>query len=86
MTIKQLAQQAIDVQNASNLSGVVNGFASVVQHLKNAGVQHPRLHPVARLWASKIHDLCGMGLSDGKVYVKVYDACLALAGQEEVTA
>lgn len=83
MTIQQLAQQAIDVQDACNLSGVARGFVRAIDELRAAGVSDVRNHPVSKLWASKLHSLAFTGLDDfGDAYIK----CQALAGGGEVPA
>lgn len=59
----KLAQDAIDVQDACNLSGVVRGFVRAIDDLRKlmptldtSGV---RYHPISVLWANKIADLTG---------------------------
>jgi len=58
-TMVSLAQEAIDVQDASNLSGVVNGFFHAVCDLKQHGVENPNRHAITALWLDKINDMCG---------------------------
>ena len=57
--LKQLAQEAIAVQNACNLSGVVHGFSRAIselrQNLPNAGTEQINRHPICVLWGSKIN-------------------------------
>lgn len=84
-SMKQLAQEAVDVQDACNLQGVVKGFDRAITDLKlllaeanqENGTDAIRNHPISRMWASKIHDLCGMGLSDMDRYGEAYKWCLA---------
>lgn len=60
-TIKQLASDALLVQNACNLSGVVHGFGRAITDLRaalpNAGTDAINTHPVCVLWADKIASL-----------------------------
>jgi hypothetical protein len=65
-TMKELAQEALDVQNACNLSGVVHSFARAMTDLRAvaeaegwAGTQNINTHPICQLWADKIADLTG---------------------------
>ena len=89
-TMKELALQAIEVQNTCNLSGVAASFAEAILDLKYAlvdmnvagglvGTEQINTHPIAQLWASKIHDLARMGLSDLDRYGEAYKACQELA-------
>lgn len=83
-TIQDLAREAIQVQDACNLSGVVHGFSRAITELReilqneNGGLINTyemNHHPICCLWASKIHDLASMGLSDGERFREVYEAC-----------
>jgi hypothetical protein len=80
-TLKELAQEALNVQNACNLCGVAQAFARVMidlgEHTK--GTDERNTHPVAILWADKIAHLTGtqqMGLLD---VMRAYDVCNDLA-------
>ncbi len=82
-TIKELAKEAIQVQTASNLSGLVKRWAEVTNELR---AQTPQLstedfnrHPINCLWASKMHELTRMGISDLDAYERAYKACEQLA-------
>lgn len=87
-SIKELAAEAIAVQNACNPLGVSKGYAAGLQELADklrevgepCGTRDICNHPIHRLWASKVHDLAGMGLSDCDRYGEAYDACQKLAG------
>jgi hypothetical protein len=63
MTMRELAKQALDVQDACNLSGVVHGFSRAITRLRellpNAGTDEINHHPIAVLWADKIKDVAG---------------------------
>ena len=86
-TLKELAQEALNVQNACNLCGVAQAFARVMidlgEHTK--GTDERNKHPIAILWADKIAHLTGtqqMGLLD---VMRAYDVCNDLAkGEYEV--
>lgn len=60
-TWKELAEDALAIQDACNLSGVVISFAQVVKDVRalleaegKASTQLINNHPVCRLWADKI--------------------------------
>lgn len=62
-TLKKLAQEALDVQDASNLSGIVHSFAEALTNLRQLdpklSTQDVNRHPIALLYASKITSLTG---------------------------
>lgn len=65
-TLKQLAQESLDVQNACNLSGVVHSFSRAMTDLRailsaEEGFSTDKLnqHPIAVLYSSKIGSLTG---------------------------
>lgn len=81
-TVQEAAKLALDIQNACNLSGVIHTFCEVLQDVVIPSTQATidvNQHPITKLFASKIHDLAGMGLSDFDEYRRAYDACLKLA-------
>lgn len=90
-TLKELAQEAIEVQDACNLSGVVHGWHRSMEELCEvlrtnsnfAGTDEINHHPINKLWASKVHDLASMGLSDFEEWGKAYDACKILASGDK---
>lgn len=59
--IKKLAQDAIDVQDASNLVGVVISFSEALINLRqvfpNLSTKEINEHPIAVLYSSKIASL-----------------------------
>lgn len=87
MNINQAAKMALDIQDACNLSGVVTSFAQAMEVIckseRNTGTDWKNNHPIARMFASKIHDLSGMGLSDSHAFVEAYDLCKRLADGDE---
>lgn len=60
-TLKELAQDALNVQDACNLSGVVHGFARCMSDMMDLvpGTTERNTHPIAILWADKIAHLTG---------------------------
>lgn len=86
--IQRLALRALEVQDACNPLGVTKGLAKDLQELvdllRSEGLPSDtptiRSHPIFRLWASKVHDLAGMGLSDTERFSKAYHECQDLAG------
>ncbi len=79
-TLQQLADDALQVQNACNLQAVIKGMDRMITDLKEIhhnqldtiGIRH---HPIVRMWASKVHDLADMGLSDMDAYGRAYAWC-----------
>ena len=85
-TLQDLAREALQVQDACNLSGVVHAFSRAITELReilrNDGIVDTNTinqNPICCLWASKIHDLARMGLSDHERFRVAYDACRELA-------
>jgi hypothetical protein len=79
-TIKELAQEAIDVQDACNASGVTIGFAAMAEDLRPYLSCRMSEHPIWRMWVSKLNDMANLGLGDFERFGEVYDACKVLAG------
>lgn len=71
-TIKELAKEALDVQDACNLSGVVHAFSRAITDLRanlpNAGTDEINRHPVCVLWADKIRSLTYAETQFSKAY------------------
>jgi hypothetical protein len=76
-TIKELAQEAINVQDACNLSGVVNGFARSIADLREhvKGSDALASHPISRLWADKIASLTGTQSIGHDAVMRAYTDC-----------
>lgn len=83
-TLKELAKEALDVQNACNLSGVAHGFAramsDLMEHTK--GTDERNTHPIAILWADKIAHLTGTQDLGNPTVMRAYDACYVLANEQ----
>lgn len=60
-TLPELAKEVLAVQDASNLSGVVYGFAEAMKHLCRLipNTQDRNRHPICVMWSSKIASLTG---------------------------
>ncbi len=63
-TIGQLATEALGVQDACNLTGVLHGFARSLARLRvllgEPGTVRLNQHPIAKLWADKVAQLAGV--------------------------
>ena len=74
-------QNALDVQSASNLSGVVLQFARDMKRINEevrasgGGTEQVNKHPVCRLYAEQIAWLTGAGGLDPDTYRQAHDAC-----------
>lgn len=84
MTLKRMAQSALDVQSAVNLSGVVATFATIVSSMRmDHGFDTPTCnrHPVCRLFAEQIAFLTSGGSVEcgTATYSTAYEACMRLA-------
>lgn len=78
----QLAQEALDVQDACNLCAVVQGFARAMLDLgtHTSGTDERNTHPVAVLWADKVAHLTGTQAPGiGGTVAEAYAKCRALA-------
>jgi hypothetical protein len=66
MLTKEHWQQALDVQNACNLSGVLHSFNAVIDdvwaeaHEVGKGTDYVNTHPLVRLWVDKLAHLSGI--------------------------
>lgn len=63
---KELAQEALQVQNASNLSGVAKSFAEVVREVRTrleaegkGSNRELHSHPIIQVWVDKMASLTG---------------------------
>jgi hypothetical protein len=65
MSLKELAQEALDVQNACNLSGVAQSFARVLVVLGplTNGTEARNAHPIVRVYLDKMVSLAGASTS-----------------------
>jgi len=83
-TLQTLAREALRVQDACNLSGVVHSFARAISRLRalepTLGTDQINRHPIVVAWCSKVADLSGAYSS--KRADEAFTACRALAGAE----
>lgn len=81
-------QDALMVQDAANLSGVVHSFSEVVSKIwkegldRGHGTKYVNHHPITILYADKIADLSGS--KDFKVYTAAYQKCVKEVKGNEV--
>lgn len=85
-TMTKLAEQALEVQNASNPIAVATHFGTAVLSLRDrltldgkpcdsAAIAN---HPVYRLWANKIHSIAGMEVETATRFSRAYDQLLLM--------
>jgi hypothetical protein len=73
MLTTALWQEALDVQNACNLGGLIHDFPRVITavqedaHALGEGTAYVNTHPLVRLWLDKLCDLAGMTVSQRPV-------------------
>lgn len=61
MTLKQLAQESLEIQDACNLQALANRLPNVIKNLKELGVtgtDELREHPIVTIWIDKLKSLC----------------------------
>ena len=79
MTIEQLAKRALQIQDASNPSGVALALVDAIAELRKlgyVGTQDICDSPIVQLMAHKLADLCGgMATWDSDRYQAAYDGC-----------
>ena len=86
-TMAQLAEEAIQVQDACNLTAVVKGMDRAIMSLRELGItgtDEIRRHFVTRLWAAKVADLCGYFADNG--FGEAYNKCLAVVEDAKALA
>jgi hypothetical protein len=90
MTIQELAQQALDIQDASNLSGVVHSFSRAMEVLwaearaHNHGTDWVNAHPIATLFIDKLASLNRTQYDTLAIYA-AYPLVQAIAQGEHAT-
>jgi hypothetical protein len=93
MTLKQAAQQALDVQSACNLRAVLGAYLRVWEAIRDAQpTSGPALwvvptHPILQLFAVQVaHLTCSGATIDGAGldYFRAHDWCERTAKGEEV--
>jgi hypothetical protein len=91
--LQQAASDALQVQNACNLSGVARSFLEAVKAVNdeanrlNEGTEWRNNHPIIRLFVDKLASICGMqGDSAFLHYGEADQACRDLLTSELPTA
>lgn len=83
-TLAQLAGEALDVQNACNLSGVAISFAQAMrdlcEHVPDTRARNT--HPIVILWIDKMASLAGIQYLGHDRTMEAYTECNRLAGRE----
>jgi hypothetical protein len=77
-SLRELAQDALDMQDACNLCGVAQDFAKAMLELGEhcpEGTKQRNTHPVTKLWVDKLISLSGQADMD------TYNTVKVLAGQ-----
>lgn len=61
-TLKELAAEALAVQDACNLCGVAQSFARAMRDLGDhtKGTDERNQHPITRVWLDKLNQLAGI--------------------------
>lgn len=86
-TMADLAREALNVQDACNLSGVAHGFSRAISRLRalleaegKGGTDNVNEHPICQLWADKIASLAGVQSVGMEDYSRAYATVKALQG------
>lgn len=83
MTVADLAKEAIEIQNASNLSGLVLTMARRMERFNQLhpgiSTQDRNTHPIWYLWVDKLSSLTGGQYGGMTEFSKAYEACEELA-------
>jgi len=80
-TLAQLAQEALDVQDACNLSGVAQGFGRAMADLRHhVGGTDARTHAITVLWIDKLNDMTGR-IDGFTAFSNAYAECSALVAR-----
>jgi len=89
-TIKQLAQEALDVQDACNLSGVIHSWSRAIGELwkhtegvPRRGTAWVNLHPINQLWADKVASLTNTQTLGHDGVLRAYARVTELAQMED---
>jgi hypothetical protein len=75
-TLKQLAQEALDIQNACNLSGVTYSFGKMMNDLCELcqNTAQRNTHPIVTLYLDKMNSLNGIQEYNSNVF-RAYEEC-----------
>lgn len=81
MLTKRDYEQALQSQNACNLSGIVRSLAEVTNRIwdevraNGGGTDEVNQHPICRMYAEQIAFLSGASFSDSTSYIQADMAC-----------
>ena len=80
-SLQELAKDALQVQDACNLWGVINGFNRAMDSLDKLtnGTTERDNHPICKLWADKIAHLTGTQSIGNDSVMAAYTECHKLA-------
>ena len=80
-TMKELAQESMDIQNASNLSGLAHSFSRLITNLrfhlekeKDFSTEVLNQHAIVRIYLDKMNSLAGIQGYDSNIFT-AYDEC-----------
>ncbi len=83
MSIKKLADTALQVQDACNLSGVIHSWSKTISELRqlcpSLGTTEINQHPINVLFADKVASLTGSG--NIGTFTEAYNECVRLAAE-----
>jgi hypothetical protein len=85
-TLKELAQEAIAVQDACNPRAVARGLVRALDDLdalKNLGTDALCAHAITRAWVDKLASLAGIQDVGNEAAIRALDACQAIAEGKE---
>jgi hypothetical protein len=80
-TMKDLAQEALDVQNASNVSGIIHSFSRAITELRSLlqeelgndfSTTKLNTHPIVVLYSDKIASLTTSGVGCDMAFYNAY--------------
>ena len=74
--LQELAKQAIEIQDACNLSGVVHSFSPALTKLREVIGSGVNEHPITIVWLDKLNSLAGIQeghVNISRAYDKVHD-------------
>ncbi len=80
-SLKELANEVLMVQNASNMLGVSRSFGIAMSDLRThcSDSDSVAQHPITRLWISKLESLNGLPMMDQTIFDQAYDEVNKLA-------
>jgi len=90
-TIQEAAKQALECQDACNLSGIVRAFDTILMetlwpeaHRTGAGTDWVNTHPISRVFIDKFTSLAGTQNDAAAVYA-AFEECETLAAPPQVS-